>query len=69
MKLEQIDGAEVRRVLDRLGFEPLDGANNDVVEMWIARSGEAVSIPYYRRGDRSSFVKQAYDDILEQALD
>ena len=66
MKLEPIDAPEVRQVLKKLEFEPLEGSNNDAVEIWIGRSGHTISIPYFRRGDRTRFVKQAFNDIVDK---
>ncbi len=66
MRLESIDAGIVRDTFRRLGLEPLDGSNNDAVEIWIAKSGDPVSIPFYRRGERDRFVKQSFDSIIQE---
>ena len=63
-----IDAAPVRDVLRQEGYEPLEGANSDYVEVWIGPAQETICLPYFRKGDRSQFLEQGLLDAFEKGL-
>jgi hypothetical protein len=66
VRAEEVDSNEARKVLRNLGLEPHQGSNNDVSELWLTASGHPESIPFFRRGDRTSFLRCAFDELVDK---
>ena len=64
--MKTIDAETVWRILSDLGVERLPGSSNDTIDYLISKSGQPYILPFSRRGDRSKYLKIAFDSILEQ---
>lgn len=63
---EGIDAAEVRAVLKGFGLDLMEGSNNDAFEYFVNGTGHPFYLPYFKRGDKSQFLKAAYEALVEE---
>ena len=68
MTLDDIDAAEARAILRRLGLNHMDGSNNDRGEFWLEESGHPHFFPYGRK-PHQTFVKKAFYELVEKIID
>jgi len=65
-KLEKVPASEMRSILERMGLELMEGANNTRAEIWLEKSGHPHVLPYFTPNDANYFVKEAVDDLIEK---
>jgi hypothetical protein len=66
LKAEEIDAAQVREVLTNLGLTRMEGSNNPGSEFWLTSDGYPYIIPYFVKGNPNSFLRCAWDDVLDK---
>ena len=54
----------VREILRFLDYEMMPGSNNPTSEFWISSEGVPFFFPYYRKGDRDSFLEGPVRDFI-----
>ena len=65
--MEAIEANKAWKVLTELGIEKLPGSSNDAVELLVGPNGAGYTLPFFRRGSRTKYQKEALDKIVELA--
>jgi hypothetical protein len=65
---ETIDAAIAWRTLSALEVERVPGSSDDRHDFLISKSGDPFTLPFARKGNRSKYLKRAFDEVVEQLI-